>query len=81
MAHVTSRRFTTRTTAKADVKVYSNAATLRLALNGADLGERPVVDHVALWPAVALTEGENRLTVTDAGVVRDEVVWTYRLAP
>ena len=81
MAHVTGRRFTERTTAKVDVKVYSNAASLRLALNGGDLGERPVVDHVALWPAVALTEGKNRLTVTDAGVARDEVVWTYRPAP
>lgn len=81
MAYVTSRRFTVRTTARVDVKVYSNATSLRLVLNGADLGERPVVDHVALWPAVALTEGENRLTVTDAGVVRDELVWTYRPAP
>ncbi|MET3665360.1 glycoside hydrolase family 2 TIM barrel-domain containing protein [Caulobacter sp. 1776] len=78
MAYVTSRRFTERTSPTVDVKVYSNLKSLRLVLDGADLGERPVVDHVALWPAITLREGVNRLTIADRDAVRDTVAWTYR---
>jgi beta-galactosidase len=77
MAHIASGRLVDRVTPSADVKVYSNARALRLTLNGVDLGERPVVDHIALWPAVGLKPGANKVQVVGGGV-KDAVTWTYR---
>ncbi|MCE3261075.1 MAG: glycoside hydrolase family 2 [Pseudoduganella sp.] len=79
MVHITSRRHTLRTAAQAQVKVYSNQASVRLRLNGVDLGERPVTGHKAAWQ-VQLAEGANRLEVS-AGAASDTAEWTYRPAP
>jgi beta-galactosidase len=66
-----------------DVKVYSNADSTELLLNGRSLGKR---DHCAqmicVWPAAALDAGENRLVARGSrhGVAaQDEIVWS--LAP
>jgi hypothetical protein len=58
------------------VKVYANVPSVSLSLNGRDLGEVTVEDHVALWNDVALKPGRNRVVVT-AGKARDTVVWTF----
>lgn len=79
MAYITSRRHTLRTQAATQVKVYSNQAGARLRLNGVDLGERPVVGHIASWQ-VQLAEGANRLEIT-AGGAADAVDWSYQPAP
>jgi beta-galactosidase len=76
MAYITSRRFTARATPTVTVKAYANTKTARLKVNGRDLGEVAVDDHVALWKDVALKPGQNRITVR-AGKARDAVVWTF----
>lgn len=79
MVHIASRRHTPRTAAQAQVRVYSNQASVRLRLNGVDLGERPVTGRTAAWQ-VQLAEGANRLEVS-TGAANDAVEWTYRAAP
>ncbi|WP_198118166.1 glycoside hydrolase family 2 protein [Massilia rhizosphaerae] len=74
MVHVTSRRAVRRTHADAEVKVYSNQPRVRLAVNGVDLGERTVDDHIARWP-VHLAPGANRIEAR-AGALADSVEWT-----
>jgi beta-galactosidase len=83
MLYITSRRDVARTAASVDVKIYSNQSKVRLSLNGADLGEHAVVDHVALWPGVTLAVGPNHLEARCIGIgdaaLSDAVDWT--LAP
>ena len=79
MAYITSRRFTPRTAATTDVKIYSNCQTVELLVNGRSLGPRPVDDHIARWPDVTLAPGENRIEVIAhraAITVRDQCSWT-----
>jgi beta-galactosidase len=78
MVHLTSRRFTPRTSAKTDVKVYSNCAAVELCLDGHSLGTRPVEDHVARFDEVTLSPGKNRLEAfarTRGIEVRDVCEW------
>jgi beta-galactosidase len=73
MVYITSRRAVRRTAADVEVKVYSNQPAVRLRVNGADLGERPVEGHIARWP-VRLAPGANRIEV-QAGTLTDSVEW------
>lgn len=66
MVYLTSRRDTHRTEADMDVKVYSNASSATLTINGKTLAPVPVVDHVATW-SIRLRQGRNRLRVTANG--------------
>jgi beta-galactosidase len=79
MVHITGRRTTPRTAQPAAVRVYSNAPRLRLTVNGVDLGEREVLNHVATWPGVTLKPGDNRVQAASAvdPAVQDSVVWRY----
>ena len=74
------RRFTPRTTATADVKVYSNLGTVTLSVNGTVIAA-PVADgHRFRWTAIPLEIGDNRLEVvaTDSAgrMATDTVIWT-----
>ncbi len=84
MVYITSRRFVDRSTDRADVKVYSNAETVMLSVNGKTLPSVKVSDHIATWQNVPLSSGENRLAVngTTAGgqAVTDAVVWNRTVA-
>ena len=80
MVHIASRRDATRTTAAVALKVYANTSSVRLRVNGRDLGAVAVADHVATWPAVTLVPGANRIEV-EGGGVRDAVTWTYIAQP
>jgi beta-galactosidase len=61
MLHITSRRFTPRQDATTAVKIYSNAATVELEVNGRSLGPRTSSDHLFVWNDVTLTAGKNTL--------------------
>lgn len=80
MIYITSRRFVERTTDSVAVKVYANAESVTLTVNGKALATVKVDDHIAIWPDVPLSPGENRITVTGAAAggqtITDAVVWT-----
>jgi beta-galactosidase len=73
--HITGRRFEPRTGPTIDVKVYSNAPTVSLTVNGQALPDRISEDHIFLWPGVPLQPGANRVEAA-AGASRDTVTWT-----
>lgn len=76
MVYITSRRYTVRSAAQAEVRVYSNQASVRLSLNGLDQGQQMVKDHIAVWP-VTLMADHNRIEVK-SGVIMDRVDWIYQ---
>lgn len=77
--HIASRRFTPRTDAVTEVKVYANAPDAELFLNGRSLGRQTVgADRIVRWSGVALAPGANRVRVTalrDGRPLADECVW------
>jgi len=76
MLHLTDSRYRYRTKSKAQVKVYTNRTSVHLTLNGENLGNAPVQDHIALWPDISLRPGVNVVMVTADGLT-DEAIWTY----
>ena len=62
--YITSRRWTQRTAAGTELKVYSNAGTVTATLNGASLGARTSTDHIFRWTGVTLRPGANTVRVT-----------------
>jgi beta-galactosidase len=78
MLYLTSRRDVNRTSAETPVKVYSNAASVTLTVNGKSYGEQKPDDlHVFHWKKVTLEAGANKVEVTGPDGLRDEAVWTY----
>jgi beta-galactosidase len=75
MVHITSRRFTPRPAGPADIKVYTNAARVMLAVNGVAWPAQTPVDHVATWRGVPLAPGRTRLEASTPDGARDAVVW------
>lgn len=80
--YITSRRFTKRTNAVTEVKVYSNAQSAELHVNGVSQGKREsVADGIFLWPNVRLAPGKNKIAVSaviNGQPVTDECVWTLK---
>ena len=78
--YITSRRFTERPGNATDVKVYSNAEQVDLAVNGKKLGKpASTSDRVFVWKDVPLSSGANRFTATArfaGGEFSDDCVWT-----
>jgi beta-galactosidase len=74
--HVTGARFTPRPVGSTDVKVYSNAETVRLRVGGAPLAEQTAPGHVFVWSGVPLRSGANVIeasAVVGGRTVRDRV--------
>ncbi|MBP5865099.1 glycoside hydrolase family 2 protein [Streptomyces sp. LBUM 1476] len=77
--HITSRRWTQRTDATTELKVYSNAGQVTATLNGTSLGTRSSSDHIFRWPSITLRPGQNTVTVTatiNGSTHTDSVNWT-----
>jgi len=72
--HITGRRFTTLPQSSASIRVYSNAASVELALNGRSLGPRSAANHVFVWNEVTWAEGANTVEAS-AGEQTDSVTW------
>ena len=72
--HITSSRFTDRSDAVTEVKVYSNAARVELEVNGRPLGalSDPAGTRVFEWRQVRLAPGENRIFARAAIAGREE---------
>lgn len=76
--HLTSKRFVDRKQPKTMVKVYSNATTVELLVNGVPAGRQNSANKIFVWPDVALTPGENRIEVRamiDGVEQVDRCVW------
>ena len=76
--HITSRRFTPRTSATATVKVYANMDSVRLQVNGTSYAPSAGADRIFQWTNVALGTGANTITATGtsgATTATDTVTW------
>jgi beta-galactosidase len=62
--HITGSRYADRAYAVNDIKVYSNANTAELALNGASLGSQPCPDRICVWRGAMLRAGANQLVAS-----------------
>ncbi|MFZ0828181.1 MAG: glycoside hydrolase family 2 TIM barrel-domain containing protein [Verrucomicrobiia bacterium] len=82
MVYITSRRFTERTNAVTDVKIYSNAPKVELLLNGKSQGERVIgTNGIFIWKDVALKPGENRVAAMaerEGKHLSDRCVWNLK---
>lgn len=81
--HVAAARFTARTAAGTEVKVYSNAPEVTLQVNGVSLGSRSDAggSRIFRWPGVTLRPGENHVTATarrGGAELSDSCTWTLR---
>jgi beta-galactosidase len=78
--HITSRRFVARTQPITTVKVYSNADTVDLQVNGISRGQRTSTNRIFEWPNVELAEGENQIDARarrDGRELEDHCLWIY----
>ena len=82
--YITDRRFTERTNAVTDVKIYSNANEVEMLLNGVSQGKRSNgTDGVFLWKNVALKTGENHIEAKakrNGRNLTDSCVWIVKAA-
>jgi beta-galactosidase len=80
--YITDRRFTERTNAVTDVKIYSNARKVELLVNEKPLGERKSDgDCVFLWKNVQLKSGKNQVIAKaerDGKKLSDNCTWRLR---
>jgi beta-galactosidase len=77
--YLTSRRWTQRTAAATEVKVYSNASAVTVTVNGVSLGSRAGVNGVFRWTSVTLQPGANTVTATasiNGQPYTDTVTWS-----
>ena len=83
--YITDRRFTERTNAVTDVKVYSNAKKVELLVNGVSLGEtRNATNCIFIWKNAELKSGENQVEARaelDGKSLSDNCVWTLKSIP
>ena len=81
--HINGRRYVDRAYQVTDVRVYSNAPSTTLTVNGEVIGTLSDCPYmVCVWPGVTLREGENAILASGAfaeGPVEDRVGW--QLAP
>ncbi len=78
--YITSRRFTTRTPATIDVKVYAIADSVELSLNGKSLGQKTSTNGIFVFTGVKLAAGSNAVKATGTKgnvTVTDDVTWTH----
>jgi beta-galactosidase len=78
VVHINGRRYVQRAHAIIDVRVYSNAEHVRVALNGRTLADVPCPAHVCVLHDVRLAPGSNRVTARAwfvARTVEDAVTW------
>jgi beta-galactosidase len=84
MVYITSRRFTQRTNAVTDVKIYSNAKEVELLLNGKSQGKRADgTNCIFIWKNVQLKPGENRVEAKAGRAgksLSDNCVWILKPA-
>ena len=82
VTYIVGRRYTDRAYATTDVKVYSNAETVQLVVNGAPFGTRAAAQcplRTCVFERVVLQQGKNVIGARGTGGGAssvDEVAWT-----
>jgi len=80
--YITSRRFTQRTNATTDIKIYSNAGAVELSLNGKSQGRRDGgTNGVFVWKDVKLSPGQNQIDASaerNGKTLSDSCMWTLK---
>jgi beta-galactosidase len=83
--YITSRRYTDRTNAVTDIKIYSNASQAELLVNGASQGVRTNDGNgVILWQKVKLNVGANVINAqaeSKGKLLTDSCTWTLHSEP
>ncbi len=82
--YITSRRWTQRTDATTDIKIYSNCATVELFVNGQSEGQISSPDHVFVWTGMTLMAGNNviqAVPVSGETTTTDQVAWNLTPPP
>ena len=81
VTYITSRRFLKREQQKITVKVYSNAESVELLVNGQAFqtkkAKRNRQAHIFLFKGVTLQKGENTVQAVGQNGVTDTVTWQY----
>jgi beta-galactosidase len=78
MVYICNKRFLQRTSLKTHVKVYSNAESVELFVNGESQGTREGKNAVFKWEKVMLTKGNNSVKAVATGKsnkIEDSCVW------
>ena len=79
MIYITDRRFSERTNAVTDVKIYSNAKSADLFVNGHSQGKQGAgADGIYIWKNVTLSIGANKITASATAYgqsISNECVW------
>lgn len=76
--HITSRRYTPRPVGAATIKVYSNADSVKLRVNGKQIDGITHDGVIFQWPAQNLASGETTVeaeATINGKVIRDRIVW------
>lgn len=78
--HIAGRRYVNRAYYVVDVRVYSNARSTELRLNGRNLGLRSdCPNRICVWGNVTLDSGANRLDASaefaGVGTIADSIQW------
>ena len=79
VVYITSRRHAVRAEAVTTLKVYSNAKSLKLTLNGVELPPGQTEGVIHLWKDLTLKNGANVVEATaewEGKPVSDRVTWT-----
>jgi beta-galactosidase len=80
--YITSRRFTQRTNATTDIKIYSNAGAVELSLNGKSQGRRDGgTNGVFVWKDVKLSPGQNQIDASaerNGKTLSDSCMWMLK---
>lgn len=80
--HITGRRYVNRAYQTVDVRVFSNAPTTELRLNGRSLSMRSECpNHICVWPQITLDDGANRMEASAAfpggTISSDNLQWNF----
>ena len=81
MLYITSRRFTERTNAVTNVKIYSNAAKVECCSTAFPRRRGDGTNGVFIWKNIKLQPGENKVEARAerAGQsLNDECIWTLK---